>query len=444
MGMMTDFRMGLAAFAGAMLLAAAPLAVAPAQALEIQDLTSPGGTVFWLVEEPSIPIVALEISFAGGARLDPEGRAGLANLMSGLIEEGAGDLDAVGFSKARDDLSARFGYSAGRDSMDISARMLVETLEPSVALLATALATPRFDPAPLERVRAQIISVIAESETAPNSVAAEAWYAGTFPDHPYGRSTDGTAESVTAITRDDLIAARARLLTRANARIAVVGAIGAERAGRMVDTILAGLEQGTPIIQEPAGDTPPPGLRVIDLDVPQSAAVFGHLGLERSDPDFIPAFVMNYILGGGGFASRLMQEVRVKRGLAYGVYSYIAVRDETALFIGAVQTANEGMAESLEVIKAEWARMAADGITAEELDRAKRYLTGAYPLSFDSNAKIASYLVFVQEENLGIDYITRRNGLIEAVTLEDVKRAAGRLLKPENLSIVVVGKPVGL
>ena len=153
---------------------------------------------------------------------------------------------------------------------------------------------------------------------------------------------------------------------------------------------------------------------------------------------------MNYIRGGGGFASRLMQEVRVKRGLAYGVYSYIAVRDETALYIGAVQTANERMAESLEVIKAEWARMAVEGITADELDRAKRYLTGAYPLSFDSNAKIAGYLVFVQEEKLGIDYIERRNGLIDAVTLEDVKRAAARLLKPESLSIVVVGKPGGL
>ena len=444
MGIMARSRTGFSRTGLMALLGLAFLAVSPAQALEIQDLTSPDGAVFWLVEEPSIPIVSLEISFAGGARLDPEGLAGLANLMSGLIEEGSGDLDAVGFSKARDDLSARFGYSAGRDSMDISARMLVETLEPSVALLATTLAAPRFDPDSLERVRAQILSIIAESETEADAVAAEAWYAGAFPEHPYGRSTDGTVESIMAITRDDLFAARARLLTRANARIAVVGAIGAEQAGRMVDTVLAGLEQGTPLTQEPAGEIPPPGLRVIDLDVLQSAAVFGHAGLERSDPDFIPAFVMNYILGGGGFASRLMQEVRVKRGLAYGIYSYIAVRDETALFIGAVQTANEGMAESLEIIKAEWARMAAEGITAEELDRAKRYLTGAYPLSFDSNAKIANYLVFVQEENLGIDYISRRNGLLTAVTLEDVKRVAARLLKPENLSIVVVGKPVGL
>ena len=442
MGMMATVRPRFAALVG--LAGLALLTAAPARALEIQDLRSPGGAVFWLVEEPSIPIVALEISFAGGARLDPEGRAGLANMMAGLIEEGAGDLDAVGFAKARDDLSARFGFSAGRDTMEVSARMLVETLEPSVALLATALASPRFDQEPVGRVRAQILSVIAESGTEPGTVAAKAWYAGAFPDHPYGRPTDGTAESVAAITRDDLVAARARLLTRANARIAVVGAIDASRAGRMVDTVLAGLEQGTPLVSERTGDTPPPGLRVIELDVPQSAAVFGHAGLARDDPDFISAYVMNYVLGGGGLGSRLMEEVREKRGLAYSVYAYLSVRDETALYLGAVQTANERMAESLEVIKAEWARMAAEGIAAEELDRARRYLTGAFPLRFDSNAKIANYLVFMQEENLGIDYLERRNGLIEAVTLEDVKRVAARLLKPSSLSIVVVGQPTGL
>jgi zinc protease len=436
--------MGMIASLRVAVIALALLGTGPAQALNIQDLKSPGGAVFWLVEEPSIPIVALEISFAGGARLDPEGRSGLANLMAGLIDEGAGDLDAVGFSKARDDLSARFGFSAGRDSMDVSARMLVETLEPSVALLATALASPRFDPEPLERVKAQIVSVIAEAGTKPDSVAAKAWSAATFPGHPYGHPSNGTADSVAAITRDDLITVRARLLTRANARIAVVGAIDAEQAGRMVDTVLAGLEQGTLVVRKPSHETPPTGLRVIDLDVPQSAAIFGQAGLTRDDPDFIPAYVMNYVLGGGGFASRLMTEVREKRGLAYGVYSYLSIRAEAALYLGSVRTVNERMAETLEVIKAEWARMAAEGVTADELDRAKRYLTGAFPLSFDSNAKIANYLVFVQEENLGIDYIDRRNGLIEAVTLEDVKRVAARLLKPDELSIVVVGQPTGL
>jgi len=212
----------------------------------------------------------------------------------------------------------------------------------------------------------------------------------------------------------------------------------------MIDTLLAGVEPGEVLPHKRLADTPPPGIRVIDLDVPQSAAVFGQVGLARDDPDFIPAYVMNYVLGGGGLTSRLMLEVREKRGLAYGVYSYLAPRDESALYLGGVQTANERMAESLEIIKAEWARMAAHGLTEDELVGAKRYLTGAFPLRFDSNQKIAGYLVSMQEEGLGIDYIDQRNALIEAVTLDDVRRVAARLLKPDQLSIVVVGKPVGL
>ena len=416
----------------------------PATSLEVQELTSPGGREYWLVEEPAIPIVALEISFAGGARLDPDDKPGLANMMRGLLDEGAGEMDALAFVRARDELSARFGFSAGSDALDVSARMLVETLEPSIELLATALASPRFDPEPLERVRGQLRASIAEAATEPDSVAIEAWNADAFPRHPYGRATEGTAESIERITREDLLAAHQRLLTRANARIAIVGAIDAERAGWMVDTVLAGLPEGEPYVADRTDDAPPPGLKVIEMDVPQSAAIFGHKGIPRDDPDFIAAYVMNYVLGGGGFASRLMTEVREKRGLAYGVYAYLSVREEAALYLGSVRTANARMAESLEVIRAEWTRMATEGISEAELDAAKKYLTGAFPLGFDSNAKIARYLVFLQESGLGREYLDKRNDLIMAVTVEDVKRVAARVLQPEALSIVVVGKPTGL
>ena len=440
MAIAVTYRVWFGSLAAALLM----LVALPAKALDVHELTSPGGAPFWLVEEPAIPIVALEISFAGGARLDPEDKPGLANMMRALLDEGAGEMDALAFAQARDELSVRFGFSAGRDSVDVSARMLVETLEPSVELLATALSEPRFDPEPVERVRGQLLASIAEAATKPDTVAGEVWSADAFPRHPYGRSTDGTLDSVMLISRDDLTAAHKRLLTRVNARIAIVGAIDAERAGRLVDTVLAGLPEGEPYVAEPVDDTPPPGVKVIEMDVPQSAAIFGQKGLYRDDPDFMAAFVMNYILGGGGFSSRLMTEVREKRGLAYGVYSYLSVRDEAALLLGAVRTANERMAESLEVIRTEWARMAAEGVTAEELEAAKKFLTGAFPLGLDSNAKIADFLVFLQTEGLGSEYLDQRNDLIMAVTVEDVKRVAARLLHPEALSVVVVGKPAGL
>ncbi|MCL5779145.1 insulinase family protein [Limibaculum sp. FT325] len=429
--------------AGGALAAMVWLAAMPAAAIEIEEVTSPGGTVFWLVEEQAIPLVAVEISFAGGARLDPADRPGLANMMAALLEEGAGDLDATAFAKARDELAARFGFGAGRDSVTVGARMLTEGLDRSAALLATALASPRFDAEAVERVRGQILSGLAADQTDPNAVASRLWFARAFEGHAYARDADGTIEGVSAITRDELVAAHGRLLSRKAATVAVVGAVDAARAGALVDAILGGLPEGARPEVAPAPETPPAGIAIEELDVPQSVAIFGQKGLPRDHPDYIPAYVMNHVIGGGGFSSRLMEEVREKRGLAYGVYSYLANYDGADLILGSVQTANERIAESLEVIRTEWRRVAEEGIPEDDLERAKRYLTGAFALRFDSNAKIARFLVGAQEENLGLDYINIRNDLIEAVTVEDIRRVS-KLLDPQGLSIVVVGKPAGL
>lgn len=428
------------AFAGGLVAVALGL---QAQALDIQELTSSGGIDFWLVEEPSIPIVAVEISFAGGARLDPDDRLGAAKMMAALLEEGAGELDALAFARAAQDLAARFGFSANRDEVTASARMLVSDLDASIKLLASAMAEPRFDEEPVGRVRAQILSGLAEAETDPQEIASRAWFGATFPDHPYGRPEDGTIETVTAISVKDLRDAHSRLLTRSNATVGIVGAIDAARASEVVDRLFAGLTEGGGVTPEPSGAVPPPGVTVVSLDKPQSVAIFGQQGLNRDDPDFIPAYVLNYILGGGGFESRLMTEVREKRGLAYSVYSYLAAMDEAALWLGGVQTANERMGESIDVIRAEWDRIAGGAVSENDLDQARKYLTGAFPLQFDSNAKIAGYLVFLQKEGLGTSYIDERNGLIEAVTLDDLKRVAGRL-SSDKLSIVIVGEPAGL
>lgn len=437
MGLFSPVRVVLAALV-------LPLLVLPARALDIQEVTSPDGQVFWLVEEPSIPIVAIEIGFRGGARLDTPAEAGLTSFTTSLMTEGAGEMDAVAWSKRADEISARVTIDGRSDQVDVSARFLADNIDESTEFLATTLVMPRFDAAAVERVRGQILSAIASAETDPDETATKTWWARAFPDHAYGRDTDGTSETVSGFAEADFRRAHARLLTRSNAFVAIVGAIGPEHAGRVVDRVLEGLPEGAPYTKTFAGNSPPPGVHVVELDVPQSVAIFGHAGLPRTDPDFIPAYLMNYVLGGGGFSSRLTEEVREKRGLAYSVYSYPYVLEETWLYLGGVQTANERIAESLEVVRAEWARMATEGLTEEDLKTAKTYLTGSFPLRFDSNSKIANYLLFIQMADLGIDYINKRNGLIEAVTLEEVNRAAARLLKPENLSIVVVGKPVGL
>ncbi len=423
----------------------AALLAAPAQATApVQVLTSPGGIGYWLVEEHAIPMVALEISFDGGAATDPDAQAGAAKFLSAMLDEGAGDLDSVAFSTQAQLLAANFSFSTSSDAFSVSARMLSDNLEDSVALLRLALTEPRFDDEPLGRVRGQILSSIRSDEADPDALSSQAWFSAAFPNDPYGRPRDGTLETVTALTADDLRAAHARLLTRGGARVGVVGAIDAAKAGAMVDALLGALPAEPPAKLAPVALAGEPGVTVIDFDAPQSTVIFGHEGPLRADPAFIAAYVMNHILGGGGFSSRLTTEVREKRGLAYSTYAYLAPLDRTGIYMGGVGTANARVAESLDVIRAEWRRMAEEGVTAEELQKAKQYLTGAWPLRFDGNAKIAAMLVGLQRDGFGPEYLEQRNGLVEAVSLEDIARVAAKWLRPDELRFVVVGRPEGL
>ena len=421
-------------------------AATPARAVsaEIIQAVSPDGVAFWLVQEPSIPIISVEIGFRGGASVEPDGREGVVNLLSGMLDEGAGDLDAAAFSRRRDELAARYGFSSGRDAFNVSAAMLSRNLDESVELLRLALTEPRFDDTPLARVKAQVVAGLRRREIDPGDVAGDLWSANAFPGTAYGRNPDGTIESVSALSADDLRAIMPKALNPASAYVGIVGDIDVDAAGALVDRLMGGLPSSEPETFDPLEVKAPASLEVVRMEVPQSVALFGHEGILRSDPDFIPAYVMNYTLGGGGFTSRLFDNVREKEGLAYSVGAYLSPRDRAGLYIGQVASSNDRIARAIELIRAEWTRMAEEGVTPEELEAAKKYLTGAYALRFDSNAKIAGALVGVQMEDLGVNYIRDRNSLVEVVTIEDIKRVAKRLLKPEALHIVVVGDPEGL
>ncbi len=412
--------------------------------VKIQEITSPGGITAWLVQEPSIPFVALELRFRGGASLDLPDKRGATSLMVGLLEEGAGELDAQGFARATEELAAGFSYDSGDDTVSISARFLTENRDQAVALLRTSLVEPNFDDASLERVRGQVLSIIRSNEKDPNEIAARAFDQLAFGDHPYGSAAEGTVDTVSALTRDDIVAAHAAAMARDRLYIGVVGDISAEELGALLDTLLGGLPATGADMPMPATLALTGGTTVVDYETPQSVALFGHAGIERHDDDFFAAYVLNTILGGGGFESRLMTEVREKRGLTYGVYSYLAPKDLAALYIGSVASANDRISETVSVIKAEWAHMAESGVTQDELEKAKALLTGAYPLRFDGNGAIARIMVGMQMDDLPIDYIATRNDKVNAVTLDDVNRVARELLKPEELRFVIVGKPEGL
>lgn len=412
--------------------------------IDILEVQSPGGIDAWVVEEPSIPFIAIEIRFRGGASLDLPGKRGATNLMIGLLEEGSGDMSAQDFQRELEGLATTFRFRAFDDTLSISARFLTENKEESIALLRQALTAPRFDQDALDRVRAQVISGIASDEKDPRRIAGAVFDAAAFGDHPYGTAIDGTAESVAALTQQDMFDAHRNALTRDRLSVSVVGDTTAETIGTLLDDLLGDLpETGAPL----PGDVPfglAGGVTVVDYDTPQSVARFGHAGLERDDEDFFAAFILNHILGAGGFESRLMQEVREKRGLTYGIGTSLVPKTHTEMILGQVASSNATIAEAIEVTRNEWARLAEEGVTAEELEAAKTYLTGAYPLRFDGNAEIARIMAGMQLMDLSPDYVVNRNDFVQAVTLEEINRVASELFQPEQLHFVVVGQPEGL
>ncbi len=412
--------------------------------IDIQEVTSAGGINAWVVEEPSIPFIALEIRFRGSASLDLPGKRGATNLMMGLLEEGAGDMTAQEFQTAREALAASFGFRAFDDTLSISAEFLTENQDEALALLGQALIAPTFTQDALDRVRAQVLVGIAGDEKDPDTIASATFDAAAFGDHPYGSAIDGTVESLNALTREDLVTAHQNALTRDRLVVSVVGDVTADQVGPMLDTLLGALPAEGPALPDDVAFGLEGGITVVDYDTPQSVAYFGHAGIKRDDADFFAAYIINHVLGAGGFESRLMNEVREKRGLTYGIGTYLVPKFHAEMILGTVASSNATIGEAIAVTRDEWRRMAEEGMTAQELEVAKTYLTGEYPLRFDGNSEIAKIMAGMQMIDLPPSYVVNRNDFINAVTLDDINRVAAELLRPDDLHFVVVGKPEGL
>ncbi|MFV0383989.1 M16 family metallopeptidase [Paracoccus sp. (in: a-proteobacteria)] len=422
----------------------ATLAV-PAHAIDIQQVTSPGGIKAWLVEDHSIPFTAFSLDFKGGASLDAPDKRGAINLMTATLEEGAGKLDSTDFAQALEDLGARLSFDVNDDSLDVGFQALTENRDQAADLLALALTQPRFDDSAVNRVRAQVEAIIRSEATEPQSIAAKEMAQQAWGDHPYGSSINGTQDTLARLTRKDLIAAKNRVLARDRVLIGAAGDITPEELGKMLDKVLGGLpETGTAPLPEKAELQLEGGVTVIDWDSPQTIVSFAGPGLPIDDPDYFAAYLANHILGGGGFSSRLMDELREKRGLTYGIGTGLATGLYGWTWQGGSAISNAGVPEALGLIRQEWDRIAADGVSDQELADAKTYLTGEYALRFDGNRKIASIMSGMQLIGLPIDYVNTRNARIDAVTRDDVHRVAQRLLRSGDLRFVLVGRPEGL
>jgi zinc protease len=419
-----------------------PLCSTPSHAAaKIQHLISPGGIEAWFVQDATVPLIAMEYAFRGGATQDPVDKAGDGNLVADLLDEGSGDMDSKTFHERLDRRAIELSFTSTRDYFRGSLRMLKDNRDEAFDLLRTSLTSPHFDSADVERIRSQVISGLRRDTTNPTALASRKFLEVAFGAHPYGRQANGTLESVPKIEIADLKDYVRRVLAKDTLKIAVVGDVDPVTLGRLLDKTFGGLPahaELTPIPDIEAAK--PPKREFIPLDVPQTVVTFGGPGFMRHDPNFMAAYVVNHILGGGGLSSRLYREVREKRGLAYTVYESLSWMEHSALFIGNTGTRADRASETVEAINNEVRRMAQDGPTQMELDEAKSYLKGSQMLALDTSSKLATALLQYQLDRLPIDYIEKRNAIIDAVTLDDAKKAARRLWG-QGLLTVVVGRP---
>jgi zinc protease len=433
---MSARRLCHAAFAALLLVVALPRL---AWAVDVATLDAGKGLEVWYVEDHTLPMIAMSASLPAGSSYDPADKPGVAAFAASLLDEGAGALRSQAFQSALNSRGIRLSISPGRDHMTISLVTLSSHAAEAFRLLGLALAHPRFDAGAVARVRAQILAGLKQSEEDPKTIAARGFYRRFFHRHAYAHPVEGTAASVRAITVRDLKTFAKRHWVRGRVKIAVSGDVGGATLKTLLASAFAKIPDAPPPLPPPAKNMGAPGMHVVAMDVPQPSAVFGLPSIKRDDKDFIPAYIANYILGGGGFSSRLMNDVREKRGLTYGISTSLAPYREAGIWVGQVASKKASMRETIEVVRATMKKFATQGPTDKELADAKTYLTGSFPLAFDSNVAIASQLNTFQVLDLPVDYVEKRDALIEAVTAADVARVAGRLFDPAKLTVVVAG-----
>ena len=415
-----------------------------ADAFEIKQVTSNSGITAWLVEDHKNPLITMQFMVRSGSSIDPKTKTGLAYLVSGLLDEGAGDLDSKSFQAALEKNSIALSFNARMDSFSGTLSTLTETKEEAFLLLALAIKEPRFDPEPTLRVKSQIAASLRASKENPNNIAGKLWWQLAFPSHAYGRPKKGTPETLASITREDMKDYVNKNLIKDNISISVVGDITTGELSAVLDDIFGDLPSSSSRNElrdtrvKNSGETV-----VVERDIPQSVVIFGHDGIKRDDADWYAATILFEILA-GGFGSRLTEEIREKRGLTYGVAAYPLPLDKAGVIVGSVSTVNGRVAESIRLIRDIWRRFGEEGPTIEEIQNAKDYINGSFSLRFTNSKTIVGVLNALQRFDLGKNYIEERPNLIAKVTPEDLKRVAKRIFKAESLTFVIVGNPVNI
>lgn len=413
------------------------------QFLPIREVKTPGGITLWVVQDDSLPIIAMNFLFLdSGTALDPDDKQGLARLLSNTMDEGAGELDSQAFQKALSDNSITLLFNAGRDSFGGELKTLKRNGAKAFDLLGLAMNSPRFDEEAVARMRDGNLARIKSSLSEPEWMAARLLNDRAFPQHPYGKNSGGTLSSLGKITPQDLRDFKGKYLTRDRLLITVVGDIDTKTLGPAIDAVFGKLPAKGP--EKTVEDTAVANagkVYLFEQNIPQTMVEIMLPAFDSRDKDYYTQQVLNYIYGGGGFGSRLMEEVREKNGLTYGIYSSVVDQRHNDAMSISTSTKNGSVKQVIDIVKAEMLRLQNEPVAAKELDDAKSYLIGSMPLSLTSSAQIAGMMLSIRARGLPIDYLDKLAGNIRAVTPEDLQRVAKRILKPEEAMIVLVGKP---
>lgn len=401
--------------------------------------TSNGARVLY-VAAPELPMVDLRLVFDAGSARDAI--PGVGYLTNALLEEGAGEWDADRIAERLEGVGAEMSTGSMRDMACVSLRSLTEeqALETAIQTLSQVLAAPRFEPEALERLRKTVLVSLNHDDQSPASVAKKAFMRAVFGEHPYAVNSEGTRASVEQISRDDVLAHFRDYYVAENAIIAIVGAVDRRQAESLAERAAQGLEAGSRAPALPAvADLQEAQTLSLPFPSSQSHILMGQPGMHRGDSDYFVLYVGNHILGGSGLVSQLSEEVREKRGLSYSVYSYFSPMRRNGPFLIGAQTQNAKAEEALQVMRDTLQRFIDQGPTGQELEAAKQNITGGFPLRIASNSKILEYIAMIGFYDLPLDYLDHFVERVESVTVDQIRDAFQRRVKPDRMVTVVVG-----
>ncbi len=410
-------------------------------AIQFESLETKNGIKFWLIEDKALPLVSISFSFKGGSILDPVGKSGVTSLMTSLLDEGTQNFTASEYRLFKRENGIKISFSTSKERIEGTFQVVKPRLQEGFYLLHESINKAKFPLNEIKKVKSQVEASIKIDNSNISTIASNKFNKFFFKDKLIGRNTKGSLETLVNISRDDIQSIYRSSFIKNRLVIGIAGDIEPNLAKKYVDYVFGDLPSKKFINPISMLEDLNKGMKIIEMKTPQTTVVFGQKGLGRKDKEYFAARVINYVLGGGGFQSRLYKEIREANGLVYSIYSYLLPYEYAGVIVGGFQTRNQNVGKTIEKVKTEWNRIKTEGITKIELQNAKTYYKGSFSRNFTSTLSIASLLMIVQYYDLGEDYFDKRDLIIDNLKLNELNNLAKNLFDSETLFFMIVGEP---